>query len=127
MRGQILGFLVLLSTTLMPPAVFGLNTAAETRDPGEQGIEAYGQGRYAQAEELLSRAVAEREKDIVETLRFLGAAQFAQAKYCAAAETFRKALALREEMKPYLSAGTPAGARSEERCDATFSGFSSCY
>jgi tetratricopeptide (TPR) repeat protein len=71
-------------------AVFG-----DTPDAMDRGIALYLQGKYALAEKILSDVAASNPRDLVEASRYLGAAQFAQDKYQAAAETFRKALALR--------------------------------
>ena len=54
-------------------------------------------GRYSQAEDLLDKVDEKQENDLVETLRYKGAAQYEQAKYKAAADPFRKALALHAE------------------------------
>jgi tetratricopeptide (TPR) repeat protein len=70
---------------------------AETQDPRDRGIASYLKGQYAQAEELLQGAADKKERDLVETLRYLGAAQFEQAKYRLATDNFRKAIALRGE------------------------------
>jgi tetratricopeptide (TPR) repeat protein len=70
---------------------------AETQDPKDRGIASYLKGQYAQAEELLQGAADKKEIDLVETLRYLGASQFEQAKYRLAADNFRKAIALRGE------------------------------
>ncbi|HSS47809.1 MAG TPA: tetratricopeptide repeat protein, partial [Thermoanaerobaculia bacterium] len=72
-----------------------IRSFGETQDPRDRGVAAYLEGRYSQAEELLSGAVEKKESDLVEILRYLGAAQYEQAKYRVAAETFRKAVALR--------------------------------
>ncbi len=61
------------------------------------------EGQYQQAEELLNGAVEKKEQDFIETLRYLGATQYQQAKYRAAADSFRKALALRSEDPVLLS------------------------
>ncbi len=74
-----------------------LRSFAETQDPRDRGIAAYFAGQFSQAEEHLRKAAEKEEGDFVETLEFLGASQYAQAKYRAAAETFRKALVLRGE------------------------------
>ena len=71
-----------------------LRSFAETQDPKVRGIAAYLEGQFPQAESLLEGAAAKKEADLVETLRYLGAAQFEQAKYREAAGNFSKALAL---------------------------------
>jgi tetratricopeptide (TPR) repeat protein len=68
---------------------------AETQDPKDRGIAAYLEGQYGLAETLLAGAAEKKALDLADTLRYLGAAQFEQAKYRAAADSFRKALALR--------------------------------
>jgi tetratricopeptide (TPR) repeat protein len=70
---------------------------AETQDSKDRGIAAYLEGQYQKAEELLNGAVEKKESDFVETVRYMGATQFRQVKYRAAADSFRKALALRGE------------------------------
>jgi tetratricopeptide (TPR) repeat protein len=74
-----------------------LRSFAETQDPKDRGIAAYLEGKFSRAEDLLSSAADKKESDLVETLRYLGATQYAQAKYRSAADTFRKAVALRGE------------------------------
>ena len=74
-----------------------LSSFAETQDPKDQGIAAYLKGQYFQAEKLLQSAADKKEDDLVETLRYLGNAQYQQAKYQAAAENFRKAGAFRPD------------------------------
>lgn len=74
-----------------------LRSFAETQDPKDKGIAAYLEGEFSQAEELLNKAAEKKESDFVETLLYLGVTQYEQAKYRAAAGTFRKALALRDE------------------------------
>lgn len=76
---------------------------AETQDPKDRGIAAYLEGQYQKAEELLNGAVEKKESDLAETLRYLGATQLQQVKYRAAADSFRKALALRGEDPALLS------------------------
>jgi tetratricopeptide (TPR) repeat protein len=70
---------------------------AETQDPKDRGIAALLGDHFQQAEELLSRAAERKEDDLVDTLHFLGEAQFKQARYAAATTSFRKALALRAD------------------------------
>jgi tetratricopeptide (TPR) repeat protein len=72
-----------------------IGSFAETQDSKDRGIAAYLEGQYSQAEELLDKAVEREEADLVETLRYRGAAQYEQAKYRAAAASFRQALAMR--------------------------------
>lgn len=74
-----------------------LRSFAETQDPKDRGIAAYFEGKFSQAEDLLNKAAEKKESDYVETLQYLGASQYEQAKYRAAADTFRKAVALRGE------------------------------
>ncbi|HEV7669417.1 MAG TPA: tetratricopeptide repeat protein [Thermoanaerobaculia bacterium] len=74
-----------------------LSSFAETQDPKDRGIAAYLVGQYFQAEEFLQSAADKKESDLVETLRYLGNAQYQQAKYKAAAASFRKANALRPD------------------------------
>ncbi|HRC88232.1 MAG TPA: tetratricopeptide repeat protein, partial [Thermoanaerobaculia bacterium] len=73
-----------------------IRSFADTPDPKDQGIAAYLERQYAQAESLLGQAADKKERDLVETLRYLGATQYEQAKYREAEKNFRKALALRE-------------------------------
>ena len=68
------------------------SSLSATQDPKDRGIAAYLEGQYQQAEELLNGVAEKKEHDLVETLRYLGAAQYQQAKYRAAADSFRKAL-----------------------------------
>ena len=74
-----------------------LRSFAETQDPKDKGIAAYLKGEFSQAEVLLSKAAEKKESDFIETLEYLGASQYEQANYHAAADTFRKAVALRGE------------------------------
>ncbi|HBL27213.1 MAG TPA: hypothetical protein DD490_10295, partial [Acidobacteria bacterium] len=80
-----------------------LRSFAETQDSQDRGIAAYLEGEFSQAEELLNKAAEKQASDFVETLRYLGAAQYEQAKYRAAADAFRKAVALRGEDPVLLS------------------------
>jgi tetratricopeptide (TPR) repeat protein len=80
-----------------------LRSFAETQDPKDKGIAAYLEGEDSQAEDLLKKAAEKKESDFVETLRYLGASQYELAKYRDAADTFRKALALRGEDPVLLS------------------------
>ncbi len=75
---------------------------AESDDSRDRGIAAYLAGQYSQAEYLLNIA-ADKEHDPVETLRYLGATQYEQAKYRAAADSFRKALILHGDDANLLS------------------------
>jgi tetratricopeptide (TPR) repeat protein len=77
-----------------------LHSFADTQDPKDRGIAALLEGHYGRAEELLKGPA---ENNDVEALRHMGAAQFYQAKYRPAAESFRKALALRGEDTDLLS------------------------
>jgi len=80
-----------------------LQSFAETKDTTDRGIAAYLAGRYRQAEELLVGAADKKESDLVGTYRYLGAAQYEQARYTAAATSFRKALGLRDGDPSLLS------------------------
>ena len=80
-----------------------IRSFAETQDLRDRGIAAYLKGQYRQAEEFLNGAVEKEELDLVETLQYLGATQYRRAKYSAAADSFRKALALRSEDPTLLS------------------------
>lgn len=80
-----------------------LQSFAETQDPKDKGIAAYLEGEYPKAEEFLNKAAEKKETDFVETLRYLGASQYEQAKYRVAADTFRKAITLRGEEPELLS------------------------
>ena len=68
-----------------------IDSFARTPDARDQGIALYLQGRYSRAEEILTDAVARKDLDFTETLRYLGAAQLAQAKFRDAAASLRKA------------------------------------
>ena len=74
-----------------------IDSYAKTPDPKDQGIALYLQGNYSQAVTVLTDVAARKELDFVDTLRYLGASQFAQAKFQDAADTFRKAVALRAD------------------------------
>ncbi|MEM9293423.1 MAG: hypothetical protein AAGD01_17200 [Acidobacteriota bacterium] len=50
----------------------------ETKDPMDQGIAAYLSGEYDQARASLTLAAEAQEADLVVTLRYLGATQYAQ-------------------------------------------------
>jgi len=80
-----------------------IRSFAETQDPKDRGIAAYLESRYSLAEELLNKAVENQESGLAETMRYLGATQYEQAKYHAATASFRKALALRGEDADLLS------------------------
>jgi hypothetical protein len=62
-----------------------IRSFSETQDPKDRGIAAYLEGQYQQAEELLDGVAEKKERDLVETLRYLGATRYQQAKYRAAA------------------------------------------
>jgi tetratricopeptide (TPR) repeat protein len=66
-----------------------------TDDAMDRGIAEYLAGEYEAAEASLLEAAAAQESDYVETLRYLGATQYARGNYAAAVETFRKAVGLR--------------------------------
>ncbi len=74
-----------------------LRSFAESQDPKDRGIASYLEGQYAKAEASLEVAATKKEEDLIETLRYLGAAQYEQAKYQAAAASFRKATALKAD------------------------------
>jgi tetratricopeptide (TPR) repeat protein len=74
-----------------------IRSFAETQSSKDKGIAAYLEGQYSHAEDLLHTAAEKQESDFVETLRYLGATQYEQAKYRAAVKTFRKALAVKGE------------------------------
>jgi tetratricopeptide (TPR) repeat protein len=74
-----------------------LASFAETKDLTDRAIALYFQGQYSQVEQLLKEPTEKAERDLAERLRYLGASQFKQAKYSAAVDSFRKALALRCE------------------------------
>jgi len=80
-----------------------LRSFAETQDPKDKGIAAYMAGEFAKAEDLLNQAAEKKESDYVDTLYYLGASQYKQGKYRAAAVTFRKAVGLRGEDPGLLS------------------------
>jgi tetratricopeptide (TPR) repeat protein len=80
-----------------------IRSFADTQDPKDRGIAAYLEGKFSQAEEILSGPTKNKERDLVETLRYLGAAQYEQGKYREAADSFRKAVALRGEDVDLLS------------------------
>jgi tetratricopeptide (TPR) repeat protein len=69
----------------------------DTRDPKDRGIASYLKGQYAQAEKLLRATAEKKERDLVETLHYLAASQFEQAKYRLAGDNLRKAIALSGE------------------------------
>jgi len=76
---------------------------ANTFDPRDRGIATYVDAQYARSEELLTAALARKERDPIEILRYLGAAHYQQAKYRAAADSFRQALELRGDDPILLS------------------------
>jgi tetratricopeptide (TPR) repeat protein len=80
-----------------------LRSFAQTQDPMDRGIQAYLEGKYSQAEELLGGVTAKQEQDLIARLLYLGAAQQEQGKYPASVESFRKALALRGDDAVLLS------------------------
>ena len=80
-----------------------INSFAETQDPKDRGIAAYLEGQYQQAENLLRGAAEKKKADLVETLRYLGSSQYQQAEYRDAANSFRTALALRNDDPVLLS------------------------
>ncbi|HVR95103.1 MAG TPA: tetratricopeptide repeat protein [Thermoanaerobaculia bacterium] len=80
-----------------------IRSFAETQDRTDKGIVAYLEGRYPQAEELLSGSIEKDESALVGKLQIQGAAQYMQGKYHASADTFRKAVALRGEDTVLLS------------------------
>ena len=74
-----------------------LRSFADTQDPKDRGIAAYLEGQYSRAEALLEGVVDKTENDLVETLQYLGSAQYEQAKFQAASINSQKALALRPD------------------------------
>ena len=80
-----------------------IKSFAETQDPNDRGIAAYLEGRYQRAEELLKEPAKKQTNGLVETLLYLGAAQYQQAEYRAASDSFRTALALHKEEPILLS------------------------
>lgn len=80
-----------------------LSSFAETQDPKDKGIAAYLEGEFSLAEDLLNKVTERKESELVETLYYLGASRYEQAKYPAAADSFQKALALRGEDPILLS------------------------
>ena len=80
-----------------------LRSFAETQDPKDKGIAAYMAGEFAKAEDLLNQIAEKKESDFVDTLYYLGASQYEQGKYRAAADTFRRAVSLRGEDSVLLS------------------------
>ncbi len=68
-----------------------IQSFAETDNEKDQGIAAYLAGEYQTAEVHLQRAADGQLAGIVETLRYLGASQYEQAKYHEAVKTFSKA------------------------------------
>jgi tetratricopeptide (TPR) repeat protein len=74
-----------------------IRSFAETQNLKDRGIAALLEHHFQIAEELLSQAAERPEDDLVDTLRYVGDAQFQQARYAAAATSFRKALALRAD------------------------------
>ncbi len=86
-----------------PQLAAAIASFGATEDPMDRGIAAYLEGQYAAAETALLEVAEEQESDFVETLRYLGAAQYAQAKYRDAITTFRRAVAVRPEDAVLLS------------------------
>ncbi len=80
-----------------------LRSFSETQNPKDKGIAFYLSGQFSNAEKLLNKAAEKEESDLAETLRYLGASQFEQAKYEAANGSFRKALSLKGENVELLS------------------------
>jgi len=80
-----------------------LASFAETKDVNDRGIALYLQGQYAQAEQVLKGPAEKEERDLVEKLRYLGLAQYEQGKYQLAAESFRRAVALRGDDAELIS------------------------
>ncbi len=80
-----------------------IRSFAETQNHKDKGIAAYLEGQYADAEKLLARAAEKKESDLVETLSYLGATQYEEGRYKIAAESFRKAIALRGDDGVLLS------------------------
>ncbi len=67
---------------------------AITHDPEDRAIALYLEAKFASAEALLKQIVAGKAHDLADAYRFLGAAQFAQAKFQEAADTYRRAQVL---------------------------------
>jgi tetratricopeptide (TPR) repeat protein len=81
-----------LSREQLETAINSFGRAADRKD---RGIAASLRSEFREAEELLSKAAEEKKSDLADTLTYLGATQFAEGKYSAAAGSFRTALALR--------------------------------
>jgi tetratricopeptide (TPR) repeat protein len=71
-----------------------IDSFAKTPDAKDQGIALYLQGKYSQAEKILTDVAAKKELDLIDTLRYVGASQLAQGEYREAADSLRKALSL---------------------------------
>jgi len=69
----------------------------ETENLKDQGIAAYLEGEVVTAEKLLEEAAAKQEEDRVETLQYLWASQYEQAKYTDAVKTLRKAVTIKPD------------------------------
>ncbi len=80
-----------------------LEAFGSTDDPMDRGIAAYLDGEYGKAEASLLEAVETQESDFLESLRYLGATEYAVGDYGAAAGTFRKAVGLRGDDLALLS------------------------
>jgi tetratricopeptide (TPR) repeat protein len=80
-----------------------IRSFADTPEREDQGIAAYLEGRYPQAEEILKESVEETAGDLVNRLRYLGGSQYEQAKYNDAIGSFRVALFLRPADADVLS------------------------
>ena len=80
-----------------------LRSFAETENLQDRGIVAYLEGDFSRSEEILEVFEKSIDAKHVEALRYLGAAQYEQGKYLAAADTFRKAVALRGDDPALLS------------------------
>ena len=80
-----------------------IRSFADTQNPKDRGVAALLEHHFQRAEELLIQAAERKEDDLVDTLRYLGDAQFKQAKYTAATTSFRKALVLRADDPELMS------------------------
>ncbi|MEM1205638.1 MAG: tetratricopeptide repeat protein, partial [Acidobacteriota bacterium] len=103
-----------LSEAQLDRAIRALGASSKEMD---RGIAAYLDGEHGAAEVALERAASRQEADLVEALRYLGASRFALAKYEAAAESFRRALALKDgepELVAWLAKPLYELARFEE-------------
>lgn len=75
----------------------------QTEIPQRRGIHACEIGQYTEAVTILTAVAAIQENKLVQTLRYLGAAQFSQSELWASLKTFRKAVALHGDDTELLS------------------------